>query len=389
VSSHADPRPLVAHLIDELPAHGAERLIVDLMRHRDAQFRYVVGCLIRGGPLEEELTALGVPVVIFGRRWRFDPTLVLRLAAWMRSRRVCVVHTHLFTADAYGRVAARLAGVRAIFSTVHSVINVWKTPAHRLIDRTLAWGSYRVIACTEEVRQALVERDRLPAKKVTTIANGIDLQRFLSASGAGVREEFGVAPGKALLAIVGRLEAPKGHADLLGALAALRSGGCADFVCLFVGEGALRAELETEVTRRALQDAVVFAGLRRDVPRLLAACDLVLMPSRWEGLPIALLEAMACAKTVVATAVGGVPDVIDDGKNGVLVPPQDMSQFAARMRELLNEPTRRETLGARARFDVLRRFDVARTAAEYTALYREALGMQLPANMPVSLTGHN
>ena len=389
MNARSDPRPLVAHLIDELPAHGAERLIVDLMRHPDAQFRYVVGCLIRGGPLEEELAALGVPVVIFGRRWRFDPTLVLRLAAWMRSQRVCVVHTHLFTADAYGRAAARLAGVRAIFSTVHSVVNVWKTPVHRLIDRILAWASYRVIACTEEVRQALIGRDRLPARRVTTIANGVDLQRFLSASGAGVREEFRVAPDKALLVVVGRLEAPKGHADLLSALAALRVGSCADFVCLFVGEGELRAQLESEVARRALQDAVVFTGLRRDVPRLLAACDLVLMPSRWEGLPIALLEAMACAKAVVATAVGGVPDVIDDGNNGVLVPPGDMSRFAAHVRELLNEPGRRAALGARARVDVLRRFDIARTATEYAALYREALGLRLPANVPVGLTNRN
>lgn len=385
----ADPRPLVAHLIDELPAHGAERLIVDLMRHPDPQFRYVVGCLIRGGPLEDELRALGIPVVIFGRHGRFDPSLVFRLARWMRRQQVRVVHTHLFTADAFGRLAARLAGVRAVFSTVHSVVNVWKTPVHRLVDRALAWASYRVIACTGEVRQALVERDRLPAQRVTTIANGIDLQRFLSASGLGVREEFGIAPGTALLAVVGRLEPPKGHADLLDALEALRANRCNDFVCLFVGEGELRAQLQAEVERRALQECVLFTGLRRDVPRLLAACDLVLMPSRWEGLPIAMLEAMACGKPVVATAVGGVPDVIEDGANGVLVPPGDMAAFASQLRRLLEEPARRQALGARARIDVLRRFDVARTAAQYTALYREALGLGLPANVSVSLINRN
>ncbi len=381
-----DPRPLVAHLIDELPPHGAERLIVDLMGHPDPQFRYVVGCLIRGGPLEDELRALGVPVVIFGRRGRFDPTLVLRLAMWMRAQGVSVVHTHLFTADAFGRLAARLAGVRAVFSTVHSVVNVWKTPVHRFIDRVLAWASYRVIACTAEVHQALLERDGLPAGRVTTIANGIDLQRFLSASGGGVREEFGVPAQKALLLVVGRLEAPKGHADLLGALAELRARGCEDFLCLFVGEGQLRAELEEEVARRGLQSLVRFTGLRRDVPRLLAACDAFLMPSRWEGLPIAMLEAMACGKAVLATAVGGVPDVIDSGTNGILVAAGDMTAFASSLLGLIEDPGRREALGTRARVDVLRRFDIARTAAQYAALYREALGLQLPANATASLT---
>ncbi|HYA66719.1 MAG TPA: glycosyltransferase, partial [Burkholderiaceae bacterium] len=322
-------------------------------------------------------------------RWRFDPTLVLRLAVWMRAQRVSVVHTHLFTADAFGRVAARLAGVRAVFSTVHSVVNVWKTPVHRFIDRALAWASYRVIACTSEVHQTLIERDRLPASRVTTIANGIDLQRFSSACGTGVREEFGVAPNKALLAVVGRLEPPKGHADLLGAFSELRARGCGDFVCLFIGEGQLHAELQADVARRHLQDFVVFTGLRRDVPRLLAACDLFLMPSRWEGLPIALLEAMACGKAVLATAVGGVPDVIDNGSNGALVPAADMSAFALRLGELLHDPASRAALGARARIDVLRRFDVARTAAQYATLYREALGLQLPTNVPVSLTNRN
>src|SRR3989344_6371654 len=125
MTQKTDNLPHVVHIIDELPPDGAERLLVDILRHRSAAFRFSVVCLIRGGVLEEELHRIDVPVVILGRTGRFDLGLLFRLTGWLRSQHVSVVHTHLFTADAWGRAAAVLAGVRAIFTTVHST-NEWK-----------------------------------------------------------------------------------------------------------------------------------------------------------------------------------------------------------------------------------------------------------------------
>lgn len=370
-----DMRPLVVHLIDELPPDGAERLIVDLMRYPDPAFRYAVGCLIRGGPLEAELRTLGVPVVVFGRRGRLDLGLIVRMARWLRRERAAVVHTHLFTADTYGRIAARLAGVPAVFATVHNVVNPWKRGLHRFIDRVLAWASTRVIACTDEVGTVLRTRDRLPARRIVVVGNGVDLQRLCAVSGAGVREEFGIEPGRVLLGVVGRLHPQKGHADLLPMLARLKAGAGPRFSCLVIGDGELRATLQAQADELGLADTVVFAGLRADVPRLLAAIDLLVMPSRWEGLPIALLEAMACGKPAVATAVGGVPDVLRDGINGALVAAGDAPAFEAALARLIADAPQRARLGVQAQADVLRTRDIACTASSYTALYRAALGM--------------
>lgn len=374
MTSHdpADIRPLILHLIDELPPDGAERLVVDILRYRNIHFRYAVGCLIRGGPLESELREMGVPVVVFGRRGRLDLGLISRLAKWMRTERVAVVHTHLFTADTYGRLAAWMARVPGIFATVHNIVNPWKGPVRKVIDWLLAWPSTKVIACTEEVGEVLRIRDHLPASRIAVIGNGVDLRRFDSIQSTGVRAEFSVPPDHVLLAVIGRLHPQKGHEDLLPVLANLKKAG-RRFRCLFIGEGELRPQIQDQIQALGLDGTVVLTGLRKDVPRLLLGIDLMVMPSRWEGLPIALLEAMACAKPAVATAVGGIPDVIENGGNGIVVAPGDARALEAAIDEMLSDPVRREALGARARVDVLSRHDVANTARAYDAQYRAVL----------------
>jgi glycosyltransferase involved in cell wall biosynthesis len=369
---------LVAQIIDELPPDGAERLLVDLMRRRSGRFRYVIVCLVKGGPLESEFAALGIPVVIIGRTRKLDIGMVFKLARWMRQEQVAVVHTHLFTADVFGRIAARLAGVRAVFSTSHNV-NGWKGRAHRMLDRALSMISSRVVGCTEEVGRVLVQRDGIAARKVAVVENGVDLRRFDSVSAEGVREEFGIAADAMLMGVVGRLHPQKGHEDLLQAFVRLRSLTGAKFQCLFIGEGELRAQLEEQVTRMGLNDVVRFTGLRKDVPRLLVALDLFVMPSRWEGLPMALLEAMACGKPCVVTSVGGIPSVIDDGANGLMLPPEQPELMAQALARVIGDAELRRSLGATARDCALRRYDVGRALQAYESMYDEALGTEAPA----------
>lgn len=366
-------RPLVAHLIDELPRDGAEMLILNLMRHRHPELRYVVGCLDAGGPLQQEFEAAGIPVVIFGRHGRLDPGLVLRLVRWMRREHVSVVHTHLFTADAYGRLAALIAGVPWILSTAHNISTPGKGRIHRTVDRLLANLTDTIIGCSEEVSKTLLERDHIPAAKLRTIANGIELDRFLHADGNGVRAEFGIPEHNRLIGIVGRLHPQKAHDDLLRALAALPQPLRERTSCLIVGTGPLHETLETQVEALGLQRQVIFAGSRADVPRLLAAFDVFVLSSGWEGLPIALLEAMACARAALCTRVGGIPDVIIDGRNGMLVDAGDVAGMARALTTVLEDSGLRDRLGQQARETVLQHFDIRRTAAAYNQLHARAL----------------
>lgn len=375
MSTCVDHRPLVAHLIDELPIGGAERLIVDLLRYPNPRFRYVVVCVIRTGPMESELRNIGIPVIVFGRRGRLDFGLVFRLSSWMKRERVRIVHTHLFTADAYGRLAARIAGVPGIFSTVHSIANPWKNWIHRLVDRVFARISTRVIGCSDEVAEVLRTRDRLPPSRVVAIQNGIDLNRVVGVPGNGIREELGIEQGRLLMAIIGRLHEPKGHVDLLAALAAIPAELRSNLSCLIVGDGELRGLVEHEIQRLGLSDWVQLTGIRRDIPQLLAELDIFVMSSRWEGLPISLLEAMANGVACVSTAVGGVPGVIRNGYNGVLVEPRNTSALATGLLQLLLDKDLRQRLGAQAKNDVFAHYDVRNTATAYHEQYMAALGI--------------
>lgn len=374
--------PLIVHMIDELPRDGAEMLLVDLMRLRMPGCRYQIVCLIRGGPLEQEFQRLGIAVKIFGRRHKFDIGLVFRVAAWLRKEKVDVVHTHLFTADTYGRLAARIAGVPAVFSTVHNIVNPWKGSGRKAIDRLFARLSTAVVGCSEEVTQTLASRDKIPVAKLVSIPNGIDLQKFSSFSGAGVREEFGLPVERQLIGVVGRLHEQKAHDDLFRALALLPQVRARQLTCLVIGTGDLLAPLTQLVKELGLEDCVIFTGMRTDVPRLVAALDVFVMSSRWEGLPIALLEAMASAKAVLCTRVGGIPDVVIDGDNGVLVNAGDVAHFAQRLDALLQDADLRQRLGHRARETVIARFDVSRTATAYNRLHRQALGLPPEPNAP-------
>lgn len=363
----AAEQPLIVHLIDRLPPDGAERLLVDLMRYRSPRFRYAVGCLVEGGPLEAELLALEVPVHRFGKRRRYDLACLRRLTRWLRDKRPRAVHTHLFTADTWGRLAARLARVPGIYSTVHSA-NDWKGRTERLIDRALARCSTRIVACSETVRASLIERDRIAAARVTCIPNGVDLARVGSPEPAPLRAEFDFPPQVPILAVIGRLHPAKGHRDLLPALSALREQGL-DFRVLIVGEGPLREELESAIASRDLGPRVILTGQRGDVPALLAALDALVIPSRWEGLPIVLLEAMARGCPIVASRVGGIPDAVRDAREGLLVPPGDPDALAAALARLLASPELRRELGANAARRARERYDAAATMRAYEALY--------------------
>lgn len=366
-------QPHVVHVIDELPPDGAERLLADILRHRSPQFRYSVLCLVRGGALEAEIRDMGVPVTVMGQRGEFSPTFVLRLARWFRQQQVDVVHTHLFSADSYGRVAARVAGVRAVFSTAHNTV-VCEGAARRAIHRALSWISTRVIACSGEVGRVMREQDHLRSSRLVVISNGINIDRVAGARPDGVRAEFAVPDDSLLMGVIGRLHPAKGHTDLFAAMVRLREAGLRP-TCLVIGSGDSRSQLEEECKQLRLADQVIFTGQRSDVPRLLAALDVLAMPSRWEGLPIALLEAMAMSRPIVATRVSGIPEVIQHEDNGLLVSAANPPELAAALTRLLTDPSLRDRLGRRALETVRERFDVAHTARAYEALYYAALGL--------------
>jgi glycosyltransferase involved in cell wall biosynthesis len=236
-----------------------------------------------------------------------------------------------------------------------------------------------VIACSEQVADELRQRDRLSRKKIKTIANGIDLQRFQDVTPLDLEKVFNIPKSSLCLALVGRLHKAKGHMDLLPVMAYLKAEGL-NFHLLLVGEGECEEDIKQAIAKLHLTSYVTLTGFRKDIPEILAAVDILVMPSRWEGLPMALLEGMAMGKAVIASPVGGIPDVISDGANGVLVEAGNQADWCQAIRMVFEDRELRQQLGAKAKLTVKRHYSAAAVARAYESLYMEFLNSSVGAS---------
>ena len=282
-----------------------------------------------------ELNAKGIrPVFLGAGKW--DPTVPLRIAALARRKGVRLLHATGVKGTLAARAAARLVGARTLLH-VHDL----NDPGTVLsaLQGLMAQSTDTAVCVSEAVRELTVSRYRVPPERVRVIRNGIPLEAVRSA-GAGarsrVRAELGIEAGRPVLAIIGRLHPVKGHRALLAMLPAIVRS-CPRALLLVIGDGPERAACEDLASSLGLRRHVRFLGRRGDVPRLLAAIDLVLMPSQSEGLGLAAIEALAAARPVIAFAAGGLPEVVQDGVNGRLVPPGDAEAFTRAVIETLRD----------------------------------------------------
>jgi len=235
------------------------------------------------------------------------------------------------------------------------------------------------IAVSEANRRYLIEEKKLPARKVVVIHNGCDVQRFdvRNVDTRALRASLGFAPGDPMLVVVGRLEPQKGHRILLDALPVVqREFPSVRLVC--VGEGSLRDTLEHRARTLGLGESVRFVGQQADIPAWLALADVVVLPSFYEGLPLAAIEALAAGRAMVATDVDGTPEIVVAEETGLLVPPGDPGSLAVAISRLLREPELRLQLAEAGRTRVIERFNEVRQVARTEALYELALRRRRP-----------
>jgi glycosyltransferase involved in cell wall biosynthesis len=289
----------------------------------------------------------------------------------IREARPTVFHAHLTTPMGckYGLLAAALARVPGILGTVHLVPATDAGFRYALSQRLITACVQRYIAVSRSIAERLLAGMRVPRCKVQVIQNGIPLGSF-GRSGKPVRPAgLPGMPSRPLVLTVARLDGQKGHTYLLQAAQRIPE---VDLV--FVGDGPRRMELECQARALGLGDRVHFLGFRSDVPDLLAACDMFVLPSLWEGLPLAVLEAMAARKPVVATAIGGTDETVAHGVTGILVPPADPAALANAIRSLVADPEASRRLGEAGRARVEHEFSVETMMARVEAVYQDLLG---------------
>ncbi len=339
----------VLHIVQSLEAGGAERVVVEYaLAHDRERYTPEVCCVMAGGPLEDVLKDAGVRVHILTRRTRFDIGAVLRLARIIAAGGFDVVHNHNFTALTIGVPAAILGGAMAIVRTEHNVVSR-RSPWRSFLSRLATLRENAQVGVSHAVRASHVQSGRIRPERFVTIWNGIDDGRLVVASDStSVRAELGIPQEAVFCITVGSLTPQKDHENLF---AAAREVGKKrdDVYFVVVGGGELEESLRARISELDLMSRVLLLGSRLDVPRLLKAADLFVLPSAWEGLPITILEVMASGIPCIATEVGGVPEVIVNGVNGFVVPPRDPRLLAQRILELADDSHLRAGMAASAR----------------------------------------
>ena len=307
-----------------------------------------------------------------------DVIALRKLVSLIRRTKPDIVHTHTAKAGTLGRLAALLCRVPVIVHTYHGHVlsgyfPAWKTSAFTAIERGLSRRTARLIAVSQQVRDDLLARGIGSEARFSVMPLGLDLVRFLDRTPpGGLRRELGVPDGVRLVGIVARLVPIKAHEVFLQA-ARLLVAGRRDCRFVIVGDGERRRSLEQQVDELGLRARTVFLGWRGDLDRILPDLDVVALTSRNEGLPVALIEAMAAGRPVVATRVGGVPDLVTDGTTGLLVPMDDAPALAGAVDRVLADPALAVDLGRAGRARVYPALSADRLVDDVDRLYQTLL----------------
>ena len=366
-------RPMVVHVVHSLETGGLENGVVNLVNRESGQFRHVVVCMSGSGAMHERLDA-SVEVVTIGKRPGNDVRAFARLVRVFRRLGPGIVHSRNWpTVDAIP--AARVAGVSRVVHSEHG--REFSDPdgrnaRRRLARRLLAPLVSHFVAVSNDLRAWLVAEVGIPPRKVTTIHNGVNLDRFGVVEKRGAREQLGLPAEALVIGTVGRLDPVKDQAALVRALAGLLPGHPETWLVI-VGDGPCRADLGRLSRELRVEDRVRLLGQRSDVPVVLSAMDVFALPSIAEGMSNTVLEAMATGLPVVATRVGGSPELVADGVTGRLVPRSHERALCEALATYLEDADLREVHGKAARQRAIERFGLDRMCQGYVDVYRRVL----------------
>lgn len=372
-------RPTVLHVVNRFGVGGSEKQAVEVIRRTDrSRFDVAVATMVPEGPWRGVLEEEGIEILDYPFRGFLRPSgvgHVLALAREIRRRGVDLVHCHDFYSNLFGTVAGRLSATGCRVVTARREFGILRSALQLRAQRLMYALSDLTVVNSEVLGDHLRSEERVPSGRIRVVPNGIDSGAFSPGEPpAGLLRELELPDGAFVVGIVARLGEEKDHATLLRAVARLRSSRPEPPLrLLVVGDGPLRSGLEALARDLGIADVVQFPGSRPDVPDLLRAMDVFVLPSLSEGFPNALLEAMATGLPVVASAVGGSREMVADGETGFLVPPQDPERLAERLALLWDDPHLRSETGRAARSFVADGFSYGRTVRRFEDLYDRLL----------------
>jgi glycosyltransferase involved in cell wall biosynthesis len=367
----------VLQLTSSLGFYGAEQMIMTLItaldrESFDVRLAAVEKKRVSSTAIVVAARAAGFDAVTLPCRGWLDWGAIQELKSLVEDQRIEILHCHEPKSRLYGAIVSRMTGVPLVATHHNWTGQDLRTRLVELIDAAVLHSCQKVVAVSSSVAESM-RRVLISSSRIEVIPNGIDLSVFKdSQQNSELRASLGIPPGVPVIGAVGRLDIQKAHERLIEAARKLTDAG-QDAIYLIVGEGVERPRLESLVRNLGLSDRVLLPGYRSDIKPFLAIMDLFVLPSRREGTPMALLEAMAMRKPVVATAVGGVPDVLTDGIDGIMLPESGVAGLSDALLRLLRDPALARQIARSGRRRVENEFSSRRMASRYEDMYRRCL----------------
>lgn len=379
----------ILYLITDLNIGGSEKMLYELVTRIDqTKFSPLVCGLKSWGYYAEKIKEKGIKVITLNLEQGFWLTknfqAIFTLVKIIREERVNLVHTFLFRANFLGRIAASLAGVAKVISSIRVMEEEKKY--HLFLERITSFLSDKFIVNSQALKNFIIEKMKTPAKKIEIIYNGIDFSNLPKVENKNKCQELGYREEDILIGTVGRLHKQKGIEFFIKAIKIITQapspctkkwGGASPITqslkFLIIGDGPERKNLQSEICDLQLENKVQLFGWRTDVLEIISILDIFVLPSLWEGTPNVILEALAYGKPVVATKVGGVPEIIEDGKNGLLVEPANAKKLAEAIIWMLENPEKAKEMGEKGKKKVENFFPIDKMVKETERIYDKLL----------------
>jgi len=365
----------VLHLVLNLDVGGLENGVINLVNGLNPdKFRSIIVCIKRSGELGKRISNPSVKIYEMKYYGGFDLKTPLRLAKIIRSEQIDVVHTRNLKAYYFGFMAAKFSGFRAIVHSEHGRDYPF-SPKKMLMQRIFSWFTQALVALSEDLKQCLVKYVHISPAKVAVIVNGVDTARFDPSKESAIRQQLGLSKEAIVIGAVGRLVTVKNLPELLNAVTKTQKK-YDDVHLLIIGDGPLKSELEQYAEHLDLPENFHFLGSRNDIPELFNSMDIYTLTSFNEGISNTLLEAMSSALPVVASAVGGNPEIVADFKTGLLYKSGDEDDLVEKISILIDEPEKRYQLGKNARKYVMENRSIHSMINNYQQLYQSVCKSQ-------------
>lgn len=349
----------IVHIIPTLDLGGAERIAVDLVRYGNHDlFEFSVVTIVGGGPLEDDLRAAGIPYYSLKKITTLGLGMLVELTQLLNRLEPDIVHTHLFGAHLWGQVASMLNRVPIMVASEQNT-DVDLGELRTRVKQLLSYSADTVIAGSGAIRDFLITQGHIAEEKIVVVRNAIDTKQYIDLP----LPTFGHT---LKLLSIGRLQEQKGHDILIEALTQLHG---IPWELTIVGTGELLDDLSGRAALHHINDRVHFVGAIMDVPGMIAQHDVVVMPSRWEGIGLVVMEGMAAGRPVIASNVGGIPEIIEHGKTGLLVQPENPHAIAEACAWVWEHQDAARAIGLRAREYARVNCDVIEMVKQYERVY--------------------